>query len=92
MNNGAAQSSTTTTLTRSDVQWIPGNGRACVCGIHGCLICEVEALAAPVEDGDGDAADAAELEAEVEACRFDDDPRPYAGNDDDGGFCGGDDW
>ena len=72
MNNGAAQSSTTPTFTRSG------------------LVCE--ALAAPVEDGDGDVTDAAELEAEVGAARFDDDPSPYAGNDDDGGFCGGDDW
>ena len=43
-------------------------------------------------DGDFDAADAAELAAEVGAARFDDDPSPSAGTDDDGGFCGGDDW
>lgn len=32
--------------------------------------------------------DAAEIEAEVWAAQFDDDPNPHAGNDDDG--CGGD--
>lgn len=70
------------TLTRSDVQWSPTGEKACACGKLGCLICQVEALTEPVDDG-------AELDAEVVAAQFDNDPDIYAGTDDDG-FCGDD--
>ena len=58
------------TFTRTDVEWTLTGEKPCTCG-H-CLVCEVEALAVPVDS-------AAEIDAEVMACAFDDDPSPYAG-------------
>ena len=55
MSNAAAETAAVTTptgsapvestLTRSDVEWTPGGGKACDCGAADCLICEVESLA-----------------------------------------------
>jgi hypothetical protein len=80
MSNAAAESASNSTIARSDVEWTATGEKPCACG-H-CLVCEVEAMAGP--------SDAAEIEAEVIAAQFDNDPNPYAGNDDDGGFCGDD--
>lgn len=67
------------TLTRSDVEWIPGtDAKPCTCGK--CLICEVEALAGPAPEADAAFVERHDGEdGDDFAAQYDNDPNPYDG-------------